>query len=67
MTEWQPMDTAPKDGTNILVFCDGSIHFSRYCIVSDSARARGWSDGWYGSASVTYAPTHWMPLPKASD
>lgn len=61
-TEWQPMETAPRDGKLILVFAPGT---------SDK-----W-DGDLGSLTTVCAwhpdagfcvcelrePTHWMPLP----
>ena len=58
---WLPIDSAPKDGTNILVACRdtpeaGIAYWSR----------RGWLDieddeGWCEG----FGPTHWMPLPAA--
>ncbi len=53
MSEWQPIETAPRDGTYILVFVD---------VWHDVA---SWEAGlWlntYGDHSMN--PTHWMPLP----
>lgn len=54
-TPWQPIETAPKDGTWVLLYdvCD-------YMVVAV------WDyDGWYDLAEDTahYHPTHWMPLP----
>ena len=56
MTEWQTIDTAPKDGTSILVNDGGNVIIA------------WWDGGWYSGA---YEPpqatevTHWMPLPEA--
>jgi hypothetical protein len=57
--QWQPIETAPKDGTEIIVLC----------------RRKKVSLGWYFSASTNNKhwlnengskinPTHWMPLPN---
>jgi hypothetical protein len=77
MSEWQPIETAPKDGTEILlcraVDADGhSItgkSFGVFCQVA----------AWWGTErwvvycslihdpSLHFEPTHWMPLPKAPE
>lgn len=66
---WQPIDTAPKDGTLVLIAVRGSCYIASW---SDEAQFErfeerpGWQvfvcdDGWYSWAED--APTHWMPLP----
>lgn len=59
---WQPIDTAPKDGTEIVVFAPGNRDgFPEPLpdIVSLCA--------WHGDAGFCVdelrQPTHWMPLP----
>lgn len=63
---WQPIKTAPKDGTDVLVWNKGC----QYWIASfrfpmrgepqyEGHYAREWRDG--GGRWAT--PTHWMPLP----
>ncbi len=63
MSEWQPIETAPKDGTEILVFIDGNIFQAHqdeqldWCMPFAKAHGCGccgWNDD---------KPTHWMPLP----
>ena len=73
MNEWQSIETAPRDGTWILL-CGGEIDYAwdgsdkPICVVaqyeSDSADG-GWQFAWYdGGYFGTYVnPTHWMPLP----
>jgi hypothetical protein len=80
MSEWQPIETAPKDGRHILVFVD--------CAETPIVRLAFWSDGelwemqgydsleevrgwWSYENSVTQEkldgpvePTHWMPAPE---
>ena len=58
--EWKPIDTAPKDGTKILMF-DGEtmqiVDWDKLDYWGTSDCGSGWRDEWY--------PTHWMPLPEA--
>lgn len=57
--EWQPIETAPKDGTEVLIF-DGANrtvgYFNRYWSLSVM--------GAYAEDDEIYDPTHWMPLPE---
>lgn len=59
MNEWQPIETAPKDGTDILGWDGGDITVCRF--------SRGsWElsvTGWYAEDS-DFDPTHWMNLPE---
>lgn len=55
MNEWQPIDTAPKDGTQILACFKGQ--FDWVIFIAHSDKSRVWAAG-YAS------PTHWQPLPK---
>lgn len=62
--DWQPIETAPKDGSNIILGCPTYVD------------AGYWeADGWalYPDDSAPHtdycvrfhpAPTHWMPLPE---
>jgi hypothetical protein len=60
MSDWQPIKTAPKDGTPILCFTpDGE--FSAITGIDVL-----WFDmgAWlYDAEPVLFQPTHWMPLP----
>ena len=58
--EWQPIETAPKDGTVILTWTDG-LGDGAYMPMAYNA-AGGWSEYWGNSDLL---PTHWMPLPPA--
>lgn len=55
--EWQPIETAPKDGTNILVHSP------------EGEQVAWWSEGWNkflttgGGDDLWDEPTNWMPLP----
>lgn len=58
---WQPMETAPKDGTEIIGFRDGAMVLIWYCGPAHSAGKFEWS---YSDAPAYFEPTHWMPLPS---
>jgi len=60
MSEWQPIETAPKDGTEILIFVDGHREVSHF-----EAGETGWPWVDYSGTSAWRIdlPTHWMPLP----
>lgn len=51
---WIPIETAPRDETEILTW-DGS-----YIRVATHA----WDDEWSQGSDPSHTPTHWMPLPK---
>lgn len=59
---WQPIETAPRDGTNILICGTGSDGY----YVSDVKWDGEWmlfdanADDW---TEPTFNVTHWMPLP----
>lgn len=69
---WQDISTAPRDGTWILVKCDGDIDEGDDRLISAqwtnnlNGRTTDWhwqfawfDGGYYGHVE----PTHWMPLP----
>jgi len=67
-TGWQPIETAPRDGTRILAW-DGVdqwiVHWQDCSGVSELAPSMGWATH-YDCGCMAYDqefPTHWMPLP----
>lgn len=59
--KWQPIESAPKDGTRVLLRAEGGITEGHY----DSHFWKSWlgcHDRQKVYASV-HKPTHWMPLP----
>lgn len=57
---WQPIETAPKDGREVLVIAGQQSPSGRYF----TAYWDDFHDGWYYRAQgFVPKPTHWMPLP----
>lgn len=52
--EWQPIETGPKDGTEILGWDGHEVVTVSWC------ESHEWSTGYAGF----YKITHWMPLPQ---
>ncbi len=54
---WQPIETAPKDGHNILAWCPNN-----QCHYTVASRGKGFQ--FFGSwLECTHNLTHWQPLP----
>lgn len=64
---WQPIATAPKDGTEILLFRPPPYTHPRAWMVVGQWKAKSVvflpADYWMGWPNPDYPPTHWMPLP----
>lgn len=67
---WQPIETAPKDGTMILAWCEHiNAKYAKNAVAEGWAgpvvanwinhNGGGWT--WHGLAGQF---THWMPLPE---
>lgn len=56
MAEWQPIETAPKDGTKILAFNKWGEYGVAEWVESQQC--------WFAGYDDFTAPTHWMPLPE---
>ena len=70
---WQPIETAPRDGTSILV-CGGTWvgDFSGEVSLGGVAMVTFLGSKWAVDNTEYYAPTirnptHWMPLPPLPD
>jgi hypothetical protein len=74
---WRPIESAPRDGTEVLVWCrDEALiplvmaYSSREYFEKEYGDPDYMEAGWYtsysypeGFAEVTHNPTHWQPLP----
>ncbi|MCP4899788.1 MAG: DUF551 domain-containing protein [bacterium] len=74
MADWQPIATAPKDQTIVMIWHEGPK--SRGCVIAfcehpenrDNFQVERWVTG--NGSGWHLRPTHWMPLPgppEASD
>lgn len=68
--DWQPMDTAPKDGRRILLRClDGDFpdRAAHKSVSIGSWRTievfLTFTDGWWDDQSYWLDPDGWLPLP----
>lgn len=73
MSCWQPIETAPKDGTQILLFDPSGTWDPDLASFSPRVAVGAWKDfpnghgewrGYYSGLSAVEEPTHWMPLPE---
>ena len=65
MEKWQPIETAPKDGTEVLIGRNygGSEAYAVASFDGDEWRDVG-DIGWAGMYGDDNQPTHWMPIQK---
>lgn len=65
--EWRAIETAPKDGTEIILGgCTNgaSVRVGHWGPTRYLGRRQGYDRGWTSGASWGFKPTHWMPLPN---
>lgn len=77
---WQPIETAPKNGTFVFGVCVGKnkmtnhpylpfvMQWAKFPFESDGIGWRG-ADGYGYECNKRYTPTHWAPIayPEASE
>lgn len=56
--DWQPIETAPRDGTHFLAWREHDENIAECWFTGDRLGGRGWH-----YARWSY-PTHWMPKPE---
>ena len=62
MREWQSIETAPKDGTNVVLYFANSKGGVIASMVNGAWRLSANGTG-FALDTERYEPTHWMPLP----
>lgn len=60
--EWKPIESAPRDGTQILAWWKKSNEAQ---VVYFSAEKSRMGDRWCNECGYISDPTHWMPVPAA--
>jgi hypothetical protein len=60
MTDWQPIETAPKDGTPILVYEKNAGIVVMFYLTGSFRDI-------VSIATLRYEASHWMPLPDAPE
>ncbi|MCV2448908.1 hypothetical protein [Paracoccus sp. DMF] len=71
MSDWQPISTAPRDGTKVDLWGINHLHYDkksyRKCDVA-WGRVTDWMgrerDDWQHGMGEDFEPTHWLPLPQ---
>jgi hypothetical protein len=68
---WQPIESAPKDGSGVIVICMGAekpeagqgwFIGGKWTTIDPGVEAEFGEDFYHASTWVN--PTHWMPLPE---
>ena len=60
--QWQPIETAPKDGTRILLCSNGgAVWMGHWVCRSGAYLINGWTR--YNQVDIGWEPSNWMPLP----
>jgi hypothetical protein len=66
--EWQSIETAPKDGTTILLFGENVVTVGGWVSAADQGAEPEEefliAAGWWSFDLRDNTPTHWMPLPE---
>ncbi len=65
MSEWQPIETAPRDGTVVLLYPRAHQHKWPISMALWRADKGAWHNYFKVNGASDGAFTHWMPLPES--
>jgi hypothetical protein len=64
---WRPIDTAPTDGTEVLILSPSlGLVLCRYSACDEASRDDGFPSSWvttWSGERLARNPSHWMPVP----
>ena len=63
LPQWQPIETAPKDGSRLLVSEGGAVQIVAWRALHSGRENWGPDDGESVYCDGAFKPSHWMPLP----
>ena len=61
---WQPIETAPRDGANVLLFFPWNQLGENIVTEGFWLEDFWWTLIWKVSPAKDHAPSHWMPMPE---
>jgi hypothetical protein len=66
MSEWQPIESAPKDGSKVLLNWKSGIVIGWYERRTVNTHLSPWRRDLFGKGDTAWGaePKHWMPLPQ---
>lgn len=65
MNEWHLIETAPRDGTQVIIGWFELPGQDSVAIAGWHKTKKAWCNTWMAfSSDPNYQPTHWMPRPK---
>jgi len=64
MTDWRPIDTAPRDGTVVRLLCSVGDDRPKFEAVGRYRDLGAWTE--VGKNGGLLVPTHWAPIPDGN-
>lgn len=62
LSKWRPIETAPRDGTRIIIYTAGNdTVVESYWKFDEQSGRHGWTNPFIGFGRSGMNATHWMP------